>query len=250
MGIECKILKDFGTVANHNGVELKLRKIKWGKNTPVYDLRAWQKDYAKGGLTLSAYDVKQLRELIASLNLGKSVTPEVTTQKRGRPAKAKELVKTDVIPKDIQAKLDALKVAPKKENIIEFPKPLPEIKKVVTKGNATYADCVKKLGKDKAVFVDDDSQYVIDGLLELCKVDADFCNNVMREGKDFSGALNYMADMCRKGYGYKAKNWGFVDKNLGLSMAIDYFNSEDAPKTEIVKTETKAKTKGRKKKGA
>ena len=177
-------------------------------------------------------------------------TPKVEEpkKKRGRPAKTES-----IIPADIQAKLDALKVSKKIEekpkNVIEFPKPKEEIEKLVTEGHATYAECITKIEGFKAIYTDSDSQYVLDGVLELCKVDKDFRNNVMRNDKDFEGALDYMADMCQKGYGYKKGNYGFMDRDMGLGFTIDYFNLKPEPKPEPKKTETATpKKRGRKKK--
>ena len=166
---------------------------------------------------------------------------EATTEKkkRGRPAKKsvpveekKEDVQTEEKPKE-------------KENVIQFPKPKEEIEKLVTDGHATYAECIEKIDGFKAIYKDSDSQYVLDGILELCKVDKDFRNNVMRDDKDFEGALDYMADMCQKGYGYKKGNYGFMDRDMGLGFTIDYFNLKPEekketpkPKTKQVKTET------------
>lgn len=256
---DCKVLKDYGVIAKHDDLTLELKYISWYGNPPKYDLRSYKNGTPLKGMVFTHDEITTLSGILDEyLKNAKEELQDIPKQvesgkKRGRPAKAKA---ESVIPEHIQAKLDALKVAPKKteekSNVIQFPKERPEIKKVVTNGNATYEDCVKKLGKDKAIFKDDDSQYVIDGLLELCKVDGDFRNNVMREGKDFSGVMLYMAKMCKAGYGYLApdKQSGWVSRDLGLSMAIDYFNMPDEPKPEPIKTETKTKTRGRKKKGA
>lgn len=137
------------------------------------------------------------------------------------------------------------KKEPKK--IIEFPKPKPEIDKLVTDGNATYEECEEKLNKEREVFTDSDSQYVIDGLLELCKVDSDFRNNVMREDKNYQGALQYMMEMAKQGYAYKFNGGAMMDRDMGLGFSIDYFNSKPKPKPE---PKTKSTKKTTKKKGA
>ncbi len=244
MGVECKILKDFGVVADHDGVTLKLQLIKWGNNPIKYDLRVWQKDYAKGGITLNKAELKQLKDLIDSLGLSKEAAPKVT-KKRGRPAKVKAEE-----PKKVEEPVSEEKED--RSNIIRFPKVKPEIEKVVTKGNASYKDCETKINKDRAIFKDSDSQYVFDGLLELCKVDGDFRNNLMREDKNFSGAMLYMRDMCQKGYGYLSDNGqsGWLDRDSGLALTIDYFNSESKAKATTIKTTEAPKKRGRKKKGA
>jgi len=254
---EYKIIKEYGTIAKHDDITLELKLISWNGGRARYDLRPWKnsKDpktkqttkYAMKGLTLSKDELRKLGELIRSLK-GTAFTKEsflkivenikkdnpIETKKRGRPAKTIE-TKDEVEDEDE----DDVKEETKPTNIIQFPKPRPEIKKAVTSGNATYADCEEKLGKDKEMFVDSDSQYVLDGLLELCKVDQNFRNNVMREGRDFTGVMTYMKDMCQKGYGYKGNGWGWVDRNLGLGLAIDYFNLENEPNPK--KTDPKPK---------
>lgn len=246
---EYKIVKRYGVIADHNGVTLELNLIKWGNNPEKLDLRAWSKGYAKGGITLTKDELYKLGDLIDLQQL-KIKEPQI-----------KELVKSinweddsAKSNKDI-SKLDTkeTKATPVKDNIIQLPKPRPEIVKLITNGNATYEQCVEKIEKDKAIYIDPDSQYVLDGLLELCKVDADFRNNVMREDKNFAGVMNYMADMCKGGYGYKYGNGYTVDRDLGLGFAIDYFNSEPKPKTtlsNITSTSSEPKKRGRKKKGA
>lgn len=244
MGIEYKILKDYGVVANHNGIELRLRLISWDNNPSKFDLRAWKGDYAMGGITMTKDEIETLGIYINEQNLfctkddiKTEVVADNPVKKRGRPAKTNASDKVD-------EKKDKDK---KKTNVIEFPKPKEEIIKLVTEGSATYAECIEKIEGFKKIYVDSDSQYVLDGILELCKVDKDFRNNVMRDDKDFEGALDYMADMCKKGYGYKKGNYGFMDRDMGLGFTIDYFNlkpKEKKPietKTTTTITTTKAK---------
>lgn len=240
MGIKCDIIKDYGTIANHNGVELKLQLISWDDNPQKLDLRAWRNGYAMGGITMTKDEIETLGIYINELNLQPKLTAlkasePITTEKkkRGRPAKnnvsvgeKKEDVKTEKKPKE-------------KVNVIQFPKPKEEIEKLVTAGHATYAECIEKIDGFKAIYKDSDSQYVLDGILELCKVDKDFRNNVMRDDKDFEGALDYMADMCKKGYGYKKGNYGFMDRDMGLGFTIDYFNLKPEEKKETPKSKTK-----------
>ena len=241
---EYKVIKKYGVIADHNGTTLELNLIKWGDNTEKLDLRAWShftdaktgttKDYAKGGITLTADELRKISELIGSLGLKKSNIVSLVN-------KSQEIVKEEV--------KEEIEEEPKKDNVIQLPLPRPEIVKLVTEGNATYEQCEEKLNANKAIYVDPDSQYVIDGLLELCKVDADFRNNVMREDKDYTGVMDYLYDMCQKGYGYKSSDGkkGWIDRDLGLGLAIDYFNSEPKPKTTPKKSEPKKR--GRKKKG-
>lgn len=257
---EYQIIKDYGTVARHGDIILKLRLIKWGNNIPKYDLRSWiktstDKEYAKGGITLTKDEIETLGIYINELDLRKPtvdvtkltvsrpIEVEQPKKKRGRPAKSSVSVE--------EKKEDVKKEEKPKKNVIEFPKPKKDIEKMVTDGHATYAECIAKIEGFKAIYKDADSQYVLDGVLELCKVDKDFRNNVMREDKDYEGALDYMADMCQKGYAYrKGSNYAFIDRDTGLGFAIDYFNldpkSLEKPKPKIAKVETtKPETKKR-----
>lgn len=115
-----------------------------------------------------------------------------------------------------------------KAKIVEFPtKERPKVEKAKTIGNATYEDCVAKLEAERKEFKDADSQYVIDGLLELCKVDADFRNNLMRKDKTYKGSFEYFSDMARNGYAIKYGSMSYLDNDIALSMAIDYFNKKE-----------------------
>lgn len=162
---------------------------------------------------------------------------EPIKKRRGRPKKneTNPVNKSNEQEKEPEEK--------KSTNIIQFPKQKPEIEKLVTEGNATYEDCEEKLNKEKEIFVDSDSQYVIDGLLELCKVDADFRNNVMLEDKNYQGALQYMMKMAQQGYAYKIANGYSMDRDMGLGFSIDYFNSKPEPKSQSKARKTTKKGK-------
>jgi len=152
----------------------------------------------------------------------KTVAKAETKGKRGRKAKESKPVE-------------------KKADVIQFPKPKPELEhKLVTEGNATYEECEAKINKEREMFKDSDSEYVFVGLLELAKVDADFRNNLMREDKSFTGAMEYMMKQVQAGYGYKKGQMGWCDKDLGLGFAIDYYNTDEnaKSKSETTKVET------------
>lgn len=145
----------------------------------------------------------------------------------------------------------------KKSNIIMFkpPKAKEEITdKLVTEGNATYEQCVVKIAKEKEQFTDEDSQYVLDGILELCKVDAEFRNNVMREDKSYLGAMQYMMSMAQKGFAFQIDKGYAMSRDMGLGFALDYYNVKPEPPKKKAEPKSKAKTtskkRGRPKKGA
>lgn len=109
--------------------------------------------------------------------------------------------------------------------IVKFPEPDTPKEKVVTSGNATYEDCVNKMQKEREVFKESDSQYVINGILELCKVDADFRNNFMRKEKTYLGALKYFAQKAREGHAIMVDGIGaYMDCDIALAYALEYFN--------------------------
>ena len=232
--IDYKVIKDYGTVADHDGLQLKLQMISWSGHPAKLDLRCWRNGYAMGGITMNKDEIKTLGDLIDGLN----IKPKAKVDKN----KTTTIVKVED------------KEEEKKDNIIKFPKPKPDIEKMVTDGSSTYEECEEKLGEYKKVFADADSQYVIDGLLELCKVDADFRNNVMREDKTFGGAFDYMAKMCKEGYGYMSGkgDYGIMDRDTGLGFTIDYFNlkpeSKPEPKVKVETKKQEPKKRGRKRK--
>lgn len=173
-----------------------------------------------------------------------------------------------VSTKKAEVKVEPAKVE-EKPKIVEFPTEdkRPQIIKLQQTSEArTYGECVAKLKKEAEMFKDSDSQYVIEGLLELCKVDEDFRNNLMREEKTYGGFMEYMFKAAQNGYCVRYGNVGWVDRDLGLGLAIDYFNAdsekmeaeekkkreEEAAKRKAeIKTTTTKKRRGRpKKKGA
>jgi len=131
-----------------------------------------------------------------------------------------------------------------KPKIVEFPSEdkKPKIIKLVTEGDRTYGECVVKLQKEAEQFKDSDSEYVIAGLIELCKVDPDFRNNLMREDKSYGGFMEYMFKAAQNGYCVKYGNVGWLDRDTALGLAIDYYNhdSEKAEAEEKKKREEEA----------
>lgn len=114
-----------------------------------------------------------------------------------------------------------------KAKIIEFPKPVPDVEVKTVSGNASYEDCERKMKKELELFKDADSEYVITGLLELCKVDDNFRNCVMQENKSFSGAFDYMYSQAQQGVGaYKVGARGAImEKDTALGVCINYYES-------------------------
>ena len=137
---------------------------------------------------------------------------------------------------------------PKKSEpkIVTFPTEdkKPKIIPLHTEGERTYGECVAKATKEKEMFTDDDSQYVIVGLLELCKVDQDFRNNFMREDKSYGEFMEYMFKVAQNGYCVKYGNVGWLSRDLGLALAIDYYNNDSEKQKEIEEEKRKKEAEG------
>ena len=116
----------------------------------------------------------------------------------------------------------------KKALVIQFPTKKPEFETLdPTNEGHTYEECEAKLNKEREVFKDNDSQFVIDGLLVKCKEDTTFRDNVMREDKTFAGAFEYFFDLARQGFAIKINNnAAFLDNEMALEYAINYFNKK------------------------
>lgn len=148
-----------------------------------------------------------------------------TTPKKAEPKKV-ETKKSEVKPKSEQK--EEKPKAQKSNNIIEFAKARPDIKvRMDLSESHTIEECIEKINKEKAIFKDSDSTFVLDGILEMCKVNPNFRNNFMREEKTFSGAFQYFMDLARKGYAHKFNNVAYMDNNLALGFAMDYYNMVD-----------------------
>ena len=144
---------------------------------------------------------------------------------------------------------------PKKHEveIISFPTEdkKPEIIKLTTAGRHTYEECEAKLKNETKDLTDSDNEYVINGLLEYCNVDTNFCNNFMREDKSYLGFMNYMFDAASNGYCFETNSnrgrGGILDRDRALGLAIDYYNHDEEKQKAIEEEERKKKAEERKK---
>lgn len=127
---------------------------------------------------------------------------------------------------------------PKEIKIVSFPGEKPKIKELPKSAEAhTYDECEKKITSQTEKYKDADNQYVIKGILEKCKEDADFRNNVMRKDKTYDGFYTYMFNAAMNGYCVKVgSQGGMLTKEKALDLAYDYFNM-----SEIIKPEEKKK---------
>lgn len=67
-----EIVEKLGVVSQtNNGWVKELNLISWNGREPVYDLRTWDETHERmgKGITLSADDLKSLKELLDSINL-------------------------------------------------------------------------------------------------------------------------------------------------------------------------------------
>lgn len=257
-----KVKKEYGVVACHGSKELKLQKLSDGRLalvsykdgmsvrvTEISDneaeaLRYMLEDYLdyktpkcednaiiKSLTSLPAGDVNYQTALRNATEEEITKAIEIMKSNGGKNATRIKYCENQLSKGKKKAEPKAepkIEEEPKEEcKVIQFPKAKPEIIKLVTDGDHTYEECEKKLGAEREIFTDPDSQYVIDGLLELCKVDGDFRNNVMREEKTYGGFMKYMYKVAKDGYCIKYDNVGWLDRDSGLGLAIDYYNHDE-----------------------
>lgn len=245
------IVKDFGIISSNGTLDLRLRLMSWGGNEPRYDIRAWNGDKDLRGLSFTDEEFMDLlrmaREIVAELPEEKQEIPKETPKKRGRKPKA-------VVNDDEEEEEDSAEIVPTTQtNVVQFPGEKPKIIELPkTNGKATVLECREKLDKEREIYKDGDSKYVIDKLLDLCDKSQDFRNNVMREEKSYAGGFKYMTEQVRNGYCLKVDNGvKYLDNELAFALFVDYFNmDEEAMEEEKKKNAPEPKRKGRKKKGA
>lgn len=180
----------------------------------------------------------ELEQAIEIMRKGKKNTTRIKACENA----IKRIEKGKVIQKK-PVKTEPVKVE-EKPKVVQFPTEdkKPKIIKLVTEGDRTYGECVVKLQKEAEQFKDSDSEYVIAGLIELCKVDSDFRNNLMREDKSYGGFMEYMFKAAQSGYCVKYGNVGWIDRDTALGLAIDYYN-HDSEKEEAERKAEAAKRK-------
>lgn len=167
-------------------------------------------------------------------------TEKKATKKASTPSKTSSAAKTNIQkfePKKSESKAEKPK-AEKKDNVLVFPKnDRPNVKVVFREGNHTYDECLAKMTEETKIFVDSCNRYVIQGLLAMCEASPNFRNNLMADDKHYSDCYDYFVNMARNGYAYEYKNVTFMDNDLALAFAIDYYNSD----TSLMNVETQIK---------
>lgn len=176
--------------------------------------------------------VKAINEVKATKEPTKSTT-DLKKSSKANKTTSKATKSSSKAENKVEVKAEKKEAAKGKDNIVIFPKARPEVKVAITEGSATYEECKAKLEAERKVFCDSDSQFVIDGLLKMCEVNPNFRNNVMREGKSYQGAFMYFMEMAKKGYALQYNGVTYLDNNIALGFAMDYFNEADVPTTII-----------------
>lgn len=266
----CKVIKDYGIVAEKGNKNLNLQTIsnikkekrlalvsyRDGMSVNITDITneakklkellegyldyktpekvkeevKWNKDIVRSLTTLAALDGNYKGTLIkASIEDIEEAIKQM--QKGGSHATRIKVCQAELKRRNganSKPQKGSEKKEEKKAKILTFPTEdkRPKVIVLVTEGTATYEECEAKLNTEAETFKDADSQYVIQGLLELCKVDQDFRNNVMRKDKSYGGFMEYMFNAAKSGYCVKYGNVGWIDRDMGLGLAIDYYNAD------------------------
>ena len=231
MGIEYKIIKDYGTIADHNGVQLKLRLISWNGNPERLDLRAWRNDYARGGITMGKDELKKLGSFINELCL----THKTETVKNC------SMNKTVI---DICNEIDK--------------------KKVVTDDTTTEKKKAKSYKNAHEKFVDQFATYrksqpdnrqkgyelthnlILNHIKTICETSDEYNKNAMQEWKNSGDMMRFCQD---KAFENADALMNVATKEEAMELMFQWVdeyigNTDDQPKS---KPQTK---RGRKKKGA
>lgn len=63
-----EVIKDYGTISEKNGYELKLQKISWNGKDAKYDIRPWKDGKCGKGITMTDDELKGLYDKIKDLD--------------------------------------------------------------------------------------------------------------------------------------------------------------------------------------
>lgn len=66
--IKIEVVEDYGVIAEKNGYELKLQKIKWNDRDAKFDIRPWKDDKCGKGITLTDEELKGLYDKLKELD--------------------------------------------------------------------------------------------------------------------------------------------------------------------------------------
>ena len=86
--ISYHVIRPIGILStSSNGWSKEINLISWNDGRPKYDIRDWSPDHAKmtKGLRITAFEAKQLRSILNSLDLDKPLTEEGTAAEHPDP---------------------------------------------------------------------------------------------------------------------------------------------------------------------
>lgn len=96
----------------------------------------------------------------------------------------------------------------------------------------TVDDARKKLEKEFEVFKDGDSRYLIKNLIECSETDHKLLQGIMQPDKSYDKAFQYFFQRSRRvGYKLPYGNLVFLDNDLAVRLAVEYFKGDVKPQS-------------------
>lgn len=93
----------------------------------------------------------------------------------------------------------------------------------------TIADVREKLEKELKIYIDGDSKYTVEKLIERCEKSPELLNNIMQPHKSYDKAFQYFYEKSRSvGHKMPHGNMVYLDNDKAVELAIEYFNRDDA----------------------
>ena len=141
-----------------------------------------------------------------------------------------------------------IKVFPTLETTDDEELPFSDVTPAKVEPKGSYEEAKEKLLKEleEKYKGDSDSEYVINGVIEACRVDEGLCGKVMDPQKSFTASFAYLFKKAKEGHCIMiGNNAGIMDKDTALKFVLEYF-AMDEPKAEpkaAAATKTKAPAK-------
>ena len=228
--VECKIIKDYGTIGSCNGVELKLQEISWNGNPAKLDLRTWRNGYALKGLTITKEELKKLSEIIKGLGLTRT-TKNKTLVDICKEVEKKSTVESAVKSADVKKESYKNAYEKFKDQFEEYRNTQPDNRK---KGYELTHNLILEHIKD------------------ICKTSDEYNKNGLQEWKNTGNMMRFCQDKAfENAEALMNINTREEASELMFQWVDEYIGADDKPKAKSSTKQsdtTKAK-RGRPKKG-
>lgn len=230
MGVEMNIIKDYGVIADHNGLMLKLMYISWANMPPKYDLRAWKDGKPIKGIVLEESEIKQLGEIINN-----HLAEEFAIREKIKLLDDIALEKAGGKPKKTTTKKTKTGTVLEVLNVEEKPKEEP--KNIYEKFSQMFEKYRESQPEKRRPAYESTHNIILEHMKSVMETSEEYNNNGMHPCKDSHKMMNYVMEKAFENHDAttdyeeaKALICSWADEYIGLTSDVEEWKKAEEKK--------------------